>query len=749
VFFRILHKPQAPYLHLYLLVISVIYPKHLWGEKKRLLNPSNIDDSIDARPSNQKKLLDNPSYFINRELSWIRFNARILEEARDVWHPLLERVKFIAICGSNLDEFFMTRIPRLIKKINKGSDEKSMDGMTPIEQIEAAQKEIIPLIENHANCWRDELLPALAKEDIYIRKFNDLPEKWKKSLREFLQTTLLPALEIPKEGFNSAAIDNLHINLFVSGFPEKDFSYIVDVPTEKFGRLIRIPRSGYHPETDKEMESIEYNFVFLEDLMANNLDLIFPNEKTLTAYPFRLTRNGEIDILMDVSSDFLNSVKKGLSNRKAGFPSRLEFDKKTPLFIREAVATALGLPNYLVYEFDGPLGLVDFWQLLKINRLDLKDKTFLPSISPLLTPEKNIFTTIAKRDIVLYHPYDGFEVIIDLLREAAQDRNVLEICITMYRMDHKSPIVDALIEAVRNGKKVTAIIELKAKFDEENNILLASRLREAGVNTVYNFPRFKVHAKLCLIVRKEKTGLVRYSHIGSGNYNAVTAKIYGDIGYLTAKQDVGIELEALFNVLINGLQEKESKYLLVAPKTLKNEILKRIDREIAFHRKTGEGYLAFKLNNLEEKEVIQALYKASMAGIKIDLNVRALCCLKPGIPGVSDNISVISIVGRFLEHARIYYFHDGEESEVLIGSSDLMFRNLNERVEVLFSVPDPQLRHAILENILKIHLRDTVKARRLLPDGSYKRVTPEEGKEVINSQFWLIQNRGIWHERAT
>jgi polyphosphate kinase len=303
------------------------------------------------------------------------------------------------------------------------------------------------------------------------------------------------------------------------------------------------------------------------------------------------------------------------------------------------------------------------------------------------------------------------------------------------------------MEAAKNGKKVTAVIELKAKFDEENNIRLASRLREAGINTVYNFPKFKVHAKLCLIARKEKNEIVRYSHIGSGNYNAVTAKIYGDIGYLTARPEIGLELEGLFNMLING-QETEFKHLLVAPKTLKSEILKRIDREIAFHRKTGKGYLAFKLNNLEEKDVIQALYKASMAGIKIDLNVRGLCCLKPGIAGISDNISVVSIVGRFLEHARIYYFHDGEDSEVLIGSSDLMFRNLNERIEVLFSVPNPQIRKAILKYILKTHLKDNVKARRLLPDGTYQKVTPKEDEEIINSQFWLIQNRGIWNERA-
>jgi polyphosphate kinase len=681
----------------------------------------------------------------------VRFNVRVLEEARDVWHPLLERVKFIAICGSNLDEFFMTRIARLIKKVNKGSIEKSMDGITALEQVEATRKEILPLIKKHADCWRNELVPALAKEDINIKEYNALSERDRKSLREFFEKSILPSLKIPKEGFNGSAIESLHVTLFVTGFPEQDSSYVLDVPTEKFGRLIRIPRMSLGLETERQIESVEYDFVFLEDLIANNLDLILTNEKHLKAYSFRLTRNGEIDILMDESSDFLNLVKKSLPSRKTGFPSRLEFDKRTPEFIREAVATALGLTTNFIYEFDGPLGFVDLWQLLKINRPDLKDKTFLPSISPLLTPDKDLFEAIAKQDIVLYHPYDGFEVIVDLLRDAAQDQNVMEICITMYRMDPHSPVVDALMEAARRHKRVIAIVELKAKFDEENNVLLASRLREAGVHTVYNFPKFKVHAKLCLITRREKNGTVRYSHVGSGNYNAVTARIYGDIGYLTARPQVGMELEELFSVLINGLpddEEKEFKYLLVAPKTLKSEILKRIDREIEFQRKTGKGYLAFKLNNLEEKDVIKALYRASMAGIKIDLNVRGLCSLKPGIPGISDNISVISIVGRFLEHARIYYFHNGEESEVLIGSSDLMFRNLNERIEVLFSVPDAHLRRAILEFMLKISLQDNVKSRRLLPDGTYQRVTPKDGEHVINSQLWLIQNRGVWHERA-
>ena len=380
--------------------------------------------------------------------------------------------------------------------------------MTSIEQIYSTRKEMLPLIESHAACWNDELVPALAKEDIHIRKFTDLPEKWKESLCEFFKANIAPAIKTSMQSFDTNKIENLNLALFVSGFADKDAFYILEAPIEASGRLIRVPTKGYKPNETGDLNApFSYDYVFLEDLIVNNLDSIFPDEKNLVAYPFRVTRNGEIDIIMDESADFLNSVKKGVSNRKSGFLTRLECSKNMSAEIRETIAKNLHVADYLIYEFNGPLGLVDLWQLYKIDRPDLKDKTFLPSILPLLTPEKNLFTTISKRDIVLYHPYDGFEVIIDLLKEAASDSKVVEICITMYRMDHKSPIVDALIEAARNGKKVTAIIELKAKFDEENNILLVSKLQEAGINTVYNFPNLKVHAKLCLIVRKEKGGL--------------------------------------------------------------------------------------------------------------------------------------------------------------------------------------------------------------------------------------------------
>lgn len=690
--------------------------------------------------------IEYPAFFLNRELSWIRFNLRVLEEAQDPTHPLLERAKFLAIAGSNLDEFFMTRVPRLLKKVSKGSIDKSIDGMTAFEQIEATRREIIPLIEKYAKCWKEDLLPALAKQQIYIKKTGDLTKNQKEKLRQYFSNRILPTFKTHKQDIAHVFIENLHINLLVLTKNKRgqQVNYIVDVPTEQFGRLIEVPRNEF--DSQNRTENMPIELFFLEELAESNLDLLYPNEEVIAAFPFRLSRNGEIDIVIDESSDFLLSVTKSVQNRKEGFASRLEFDEKMPQQFKELLSNLAGLPSYLLYDCAFPLGLVDLWQLLKINRPQLKDKTFQPYALPLLTSKRNIFKTIAKRDFVLYHPYDSFEMIIHLFREAARDPKVLEICITLYRMDSKSPVVDALIEAAKRGKKVTTVIELKAKFDEENNLNLARILKKAGVNVVYNFPDFKVHAKLCLIVRKEKAGIISYSHIGSGNYNAVTAKIYGDIGYLTARSAIGKELSELFNVLSQGLYEKEFKHLLVAPKTLKKEILRRIEREITVHRRSGNGYIAFKLNSLEEKEVIQALYRASMAGVKIDLNVRGICCLKPGLKGVSDNISVMSIVGRFLEHARIYYFKNGGNDEILIGSSDLMFRNLNKRIEVIFAVPDPEIRREIFENMLRIHLQDNVKSRRLLADGTYVRVKPKEKQEIISSQSWLLEHRGIWHE---
>jgi len=405
-------------------------------------------------------------------------------------------------------------------------------------------------------------------------------------------------------------------------------------------------------------------------------------------------------------------------------------------------------PEDIQYEIEGPFGLVDFWRFLKLNRPELKDAPLRGYVLPELQQGKPVLGEIEARDYALYHPYDSFDMVVNFLAEAAADPDVTDIYITLYRIDPGSPIISSLVKAASNGKSVTALIELKAKFDEVNNINWAKIMTKAGVKVVYNFPKIKVHAKLALVVRKTKDKVVQYSHLGSGNYNSVTTRIYGDIGYLTANPEISAEVFDLFNKLTTDpRQAGPYKHLLVSPTSLKNEILSRIEREVETHRQRGGGYLAFKMNGLVDKGIVQALYRASQAGVKVDLNVRGLCCLRPGVPGVSENIRVVSIVGRFLEHARIYYFKNGGQEEVLLGSSDMMPRNLEKRVEVLFSIPEPRIRSSIFK-ILDIHLRDNVKARLLRSDGTYEKVKPEPGEEILDSQLWLINHQGAWHEAA-
>jgi polyphosphate kinase len=491
----------------------------------------------------------------------------------------------------------------------------------------------------------------------------------------------------------------------------------------------------------------------LEDLVASNLDLLFPSIKVLSHHKFRVTRNAEIEVSADEHTDFLTTMELSVKQRRYGKPARLEYDAEMPAHLRDYLAQSIGAirlpsPEDVQYAIEEPFGFVDFWRLLKLNRPELKDAPLRGYILPELQQGKPVLKEITARDYALYHPYDSFDMVVNVLAEAADDPDVTDIYITLYRIDPGSPIISSLVKAASNGKSVTALIELKAKFDEVNNINWAKIMTKAGVKVVYNFPKIKVHAKLTLIVRREKDKVVQYSHIGSGNYNSVTTRIYGDIGYLTANPEIGAEVFDLFNkVTTDPRQAGPYKYLLVAPISLKNEILSRIDREIRTHQEKGAGYIAFKMNGLVDKNIIQALYRASQAGVKIDLNVRGLCCLRPGIAGVSDNIRVVSIVGRFLEHARIYYFRNGGQEEVLLGSSDMMPRNLEKRVEVLFSVPDPRIRSSVLK-ILDIHLRDNVKARLLRSDGTYEKVKPQPGQEPLDSQLWLINNRGAWHEES-
>ncbi|MDG6229707.1 MAG: polyphosphate kinase 1, partial [Candidatus Thermoplasmatota archaeon] len=473
---------------------------------------------------------------------------------------------------------------------------------------------------------------------------------------------------------------------------------------------------------------------------------LFPGLQVIATYPFRITRNAEIEISLDQASDLLTAIEEGVESRRIGFPIRLQVDKSMPDTFIDLFAHNLRLSNDFVYKFDGPLGLVHGWELLSIDRPDLKDKPFLASLPKPLSKEQDVFSAIEKHDWVIYYPYDSFNIMVNLLNQAANDPDVLAIKTTMYRIDKRSPIIDALLRAREKGKAVAVLVELKAKFDEENNINWARKLEEEGVHVVYGLEDLKVHAKIFLIVRKKGEKIVRYSLISTGNFNAVTSEIYADISYITANPEIGRELTEVFNSLTGYSQKDNFKRLIVAPKTLRKEIVRRIRREIENHKKNnGGGYIALKLNGLTDKEIIQELYKASRAGVKITLNVRALCCLRPGVPGVSDNIRETSIIGRFLEHARIYYFWNNGDEDVLIGSADMMDRNLERRVEVLLEIPDKRLKSEIIEHMLNIHINDTIKARYLLPDGSWKRTIPSEKDKRLNSQDWLIQNRGIWH----
>ncbi|QLH75655.1 MAG: polyphosphate kinase 1 [Methanomassiliicoccales archaeon] len=693
--------------------------------------------------------LDDPDLYLNREIAWVRFNKRIFEEAMDRSHPLLERVKFLAICGSNLDEFFMVRVSGLRRQLLRGALEAPPDGLTPLEQIMRIKKEVQSMVSDYSALWFDDLVPALKEEGIFIHNVTELSAKEKEYLKEYFISTIFPALTplALDLAHPFPFISNLSINLAVSlKDPRGVQKYArVKVPTNLFGRFIQIPNEfmeGKGPKNEREV-----HYVLIEDVIESNLDVLFPGMEIIGSYPFRITRDADIEIELDEAEDLLTAVEESVEARRIGAPCRLEVETSMPEKLRELFANKLGLPNYLVFEKDYPLALVDFWYLVGLNRPDLKDIPFMPYVHPDLS-DKRILSSIEHKDYVLYHPYDSFGMVVNLLKEAAVDPDVLAIKITLYRIDHDSQVIEALKEARRNKKQVAALVELKARFDEENNIIWARALEEAGVHVVYGLVDLKVHAKVCLIVKRAKNGITRIAHISSGNYNSATARVYGDIGYLTADDDICSDVQDLFNSLTGYSHKEDYRTLLVAPHSLRKEILKRIEREIERHKDKQDGYIAWKLNALVDKEIIKALYRASQAGVRIDLNVRGLCCLRPGVKGVSENIKVRSIVGRFLEHARIYYFRNGGDEEVLLGSSDMMPRNLNRRVEVLFPVPDETIRRSIIKDMLEVHLADNVKARELLADGTYRSVRVKKGEKRFNSQLWLIKNRGRWHGNA-
>ncbi len=682
---------------------------------------------------------ENPDYYINRELSWLSFNRRVLAEANDNRHPLLEQVKFLAICGSNLDEFFMVRVSGLRHQVKDGIWKLPPDGIPPADLLWKIQIEVDELYRLYEETWSASLLPALSAAGLSIVRFSDLSPEEQKEMHAYFQSTVYPILTpMAIDATRSFPfISNLSLNLAVVLGSADGRRYLarVKIPSLTFGRFIPVGSPGGGSPS---------RFILLEDLIAEHLGTLFPGMSVEGAYRFRVTRDAEIKVVIDDASDLLTAVEDSIECRRTGIPVRLEVDPTMPPRLILLLSERLGLKEIDVYGVSGFIGHNDLWQLHDLTRPDLLDEPFVPHITDPLVHEEDIFDVVRSRDIFFYHPYDSFIPIVRLFRQAAIDPDVLAIKITLYRIDKKSPIVDALMKARQHGKQVTVVLELKAKFDELNNITWARALEQEGVHVVYGHERLKVHAKVAMIVRREADGIYRYVHLSSGNYNTVTTRIYGDIGYLTADPDIGADATELFNHLTGYVDRQEYRKLLVAPINLRQGILRRIEREIGHQRANRNGYIALKLNGLLDPEIISALYRASHEGVRMDLNVRGLCALRPGIAGVSDTITVTSIVGRFLEHARIYHFHNGGDDEVFLGSSDMMQRNLRRRVEVLFPVRDKAIRSALIR-IMKVHLSDNRKSWRLNADGSYDRICPETTEAACSSQDWLITHRGDWH----
>jgi polyphosphate kinase len=694
--------------------------------------------------------LDDPKLYINRELSWLQFNRRVLEEALDERHPLLERVKFLAIFSNNLDEFFMIRVSGLRRQLEARTLNTPPDGMTPVEQLAAIRRELLPELTRQSDCWHFDLLPKLRQAGIEVPNYDELKNKQRKLLRRHFEREIFPVLTplAFDPGHPFPHISNLSMNLAVvinDPLHGERFARL-KVPGT-FPRLLRIPSEEKAGDYERLglAEVLANNFVWLEQVVAANLDMLFPGLEIIAAYPFRVTRDADQEIEEDEAADLLATIEESVRMRRFGSAVRLEVDNGMPDRVREILTTNLGLAPYQVYTLDDPIGMADLIELASIDRPDLRDQPFQPALPPSLSTGENIFSVIRRRNILLYHPYDSFTPVVDFIREAARDPDVLAIKQTLYRVGPNSPVVNALMKACENGKQVAVLVELKARFDEENNIVWARSLERAGVHVVYGLVGLKTHAKMCLVVRRERDGIIRYVHMGTGNYNGVTARVYADLGYFTSDPTIGADVSRLFNSLTGYSHEDEYCKLLVAPGMMRQQILDRIEREIEQHRQHGDGHLAFKMNALVDKPCIQALYRASQAGVKVDLQVRGICCLRPGVPGVSENITVSSIVGRFLEHPRIYYFRNGGEEEVLLGSADLMPRNLDNRVENLFPVEDPHLRDALRDHILGVHLEDNVQARRMLPDGGYERVHPQDDEAALNSQLWMVEHRGVWH----
>ena len=693
--------------------------------------------------------LKDPALYINRELSLLAFQRRVLEEAQDETNPLLERLKFLSIVGSNLDEFFMVRVAGLKRQVEAGSLEVGPDGMSPADQLEAIRTEVSALMTNAARCYRRQLAPALEQAGIYVRTFGSLTDAQKNRATKYFENTVFPVLTplAFDPGRPFPHISNLSVNVAViirDPAGEQHFARI-KVP-EGLPQIIRVDA----PQVSARRKAQRQTFVWLEDLIISNLDALFPGMRVVEAHPFHVTRDADIEIQELEAGDLLETTEEGLRQRRFGDVVRLQVDQEMPAAMLRILINNLEVTRADVYRMRGPLKISRMMALAALDRADLKYPAFVPSVPKALEfdpEEESIFTAIRRRDVLLHHPFNSFQPVIDFLKNAAEDDNVLTIKMTLYRVGRNSPVVKALLDAMENEKQVAALVELKARFDEGSNIEWARAMERQGVHVVYGLVGLKVHSKIALVVRKEGDEIRRYVHLGTGNYNSVTAHLYTDLGLFTTDEEIGADATDLFNYLTGYSAKTEFRKLLVAPINLRQRFEELIEREIEHHRQHGGGHVILKMNALVDAEIIRMLYRASVAGVKVDLLVRGICCLRPGVPGVSENIRVISIVGRFLEHSRIYYFRNNGDEQIYVGSADLMPRNLNRRVEILFPIEESRVIRFLREEVLDIYLSDNVKAREMRPDGTYGRRPLEKGEARINSQEVLLERNRVVSER--
>ncbi len=687
-----------------------------------------------ATSSATASVLTDPSLYLNRELSWLEFNRRVLAQARDASHPLLERVKFLAIVGSNLDEFFMIRVASLLRKQRTNTEDVSADGMTTGEQILQVRKQATEMLAQQAACWNKELRPQLAEHHV---KFLD-PAEFTPAITQYLEgyftreiwPVLTPLAFDPGHPFPYISNLSLNFAVVVKHGGRTKFAR-VKLP-DVLPRFIQLP--------DRLGASHTTSVVFLEDVVRINLPKLFPGTTVKGACLFRVVRDADLVIQGDEADDLLESIDEGLRQRRHGALSLLLVESGVPKRVLDILIENFEIEDENVFRTKERLGFSDWMQLSRLHRPELKYPPFQPAPIWASADPETIFDELRQRDRLVHHPFQSFGAVESFLRAAIDDPLVIGIKMTLYRIGANSPLIDLLLTAADAGKQVAVLVELKARFDERNNIQWAQRLEAAGVHVVYGLVNLKTHCKVCLIIRKEASGIRRYAHLGTGNYNAATARLYTDLGLFTSRDAIVEDASDLFNYLTGYSHQHQFRELLVAPVSLRSELARLIDREIA-HAEAGKpSGIIIKVNAVTDAEIVRRLYRASQAGVRVDLIVRGVCVLRPGVPGVSDHITVRSIVGRFLEHSRIFWFANAGTPQIYIGSADIMERNLDRRVEVLCPVVNPAMLGHLHDVVLSAYLRDTVRSRILTADGRY--VAPNNtDAPVVNSQDLLL----YWH----